>query len=134
MLVRLSVDYVHVEYEFNSIKFGFELILIDHTPIQYGIASLEDILLGSTSGSGTKFKTTRRTITTSTNEKGRFYLRQEEMMNVPRREFSKQVFGMLGFSGPPLKDNITRVLTLEYKTQEGGELCPCLIFANNQLD
>ena len=25
------------------------------------------------------------------------------------------------------------VLTLEYKTQEGGELCPCLIFANSQI-
>ena len=26
------------------------------------------------------------------------------------------------------------MLTLEYKIQEGGELCSCLIFTNNQLD
>ena len=27
-----------------------------------------------------------------------------------------------------------RLLTLEYKTQEGGELCYCQIFANSQFD
>ena len=26
------------------------------------------------------------------------------------------------------------MLTLEYKTQDGGELCPCPIFAKSQLD
>ena len=41
-----------------------------------------------------------------------------------------KIISLDGYRGGPLREP----LTLEYKTQKGGELCSCLIFANNQLD